>query len=85
MDSPFGKAIASAALASPMGAVPVTPNRMLLVDGDGLAYYCAGKDDTDIGTARFNLAAKIRSAATLIGADRVLVLLTTSGRHKGQR
>lgn len=85
MDNPFGKAIASVALASPMGAVPVTPNRMLLVDGDGLAYYCAGNDDTDIGTARFNLAAKIRSAATLIGADRVLVLLTTSGSHKGHR
>ena len=48
MNSPFAAAIAAAAGASPMacGSVPVTLDRKLLVDGDGLAYYCGGNDET---------------------------------------
>ena len=87
MDSPFASAIAAAASASPMGAgaVPIIPGRILLVDGDGLAYYCAGKDDSDAGEARRNLVSKIKKAAELVSAERVVVLLTNSGSTKGGR
>lgn len=83
----YADAIAKAASASPMGSgsVPITPNRILLVDGDGLAYYCAGKDDTDAGEARASLVNKIKSAARMVGAERIIVLLTLPGSHKGHR
>lgn len=85
MTNPFASAIALAAGSAPMGAVPITPNRILLVDGDGLAYYCAGKDDTDAGEARRSLVRKVKNAAEFIGAERVVVLLTASNSHKGHR
>jgi len=76
-----------AAAAQPMGygSVPILPNRTLLVDGDGLCYYCAGNDDTDVGTARSNLISKVRRAAELVGAEHVRVLVTGAGSHKGHR
>ena len=61
------------------------PNRILLVDGDGLAYYCAGNDDTDAGEARQRLVDKVKGAARLVGAERVIVLLTGEGSNKGHR
>lgn len=67
------------------GSVPVIAGRILLVDGDGLAYYCAGKDDTDAGEARAKLVDKVKSAQRAVGAERVIVLLTSSGSHKGHR
>lgn len=78
---------AKAAAAQPMGygSVPVVHQRTLLVDGDGLCYYCAGNDDTDIGTARHNLLAKVVRAADLVGAGTVRILMTGSGSHKGHR
>lgn len=83
----YADAIAAASAASPMGgvSVPVVPRRVLLVDGDGLAYYCAGGDDTDAGEARGRLVDKIKSAARTVGAENVIVLLTASGSHKGHR
>ena len=87
MTNPFANAIAAAAGASPMasGSVPVVRSRTLLVDGDGLAYYCAGNDDTTAGEARAMLVDKVRAAARIVGALRVVVLLTLSGSHKGHR
>lgn len=87
MDNPFAKAIAAAASASPTasGSVPIIPGRVLLVDGDGLAYYCAGNDDTDAGTARQNLIDKVKGAARQVGAERIVILLTGSGSNKGWR
>ena len=87
MTSQFANAMAAAAGASPMasGSVPVLPGRILLVDGDGLAYYCAGKDDTDAGEARAILVNKVKAAQRLVGAERVIVLLTASGSNKGHR
>lgn len=87
MTNAFASAIASAASDSPMGgvSVPVVRSRSLLVDGDGLAYYCAGKDDSDAGLARAALRDKVSSAARVVGAERVIVLLTASGSHKGHR
>jgi len=56
-----------------------------LVDGDGLAYYCAGKDGSSVGDARRALNDKVESAARLVSAERVVILLTGSGSHKGHR
>lgn len=67
------------------GSVPIICNRTLLVDGDGLAYYCGGNDDTEPGEARANLIAKLESAKRACGAERVLILLTASGSIKGHR
>lgn len=87
MTNDFAAAIAAASSASPMasGSVPILPTRVLLIDGDGLAYYCAGNDDTDAGEARAKLVDKVRSAQRLTGAGRVVILLTGSGSHKGHR
>ena len=85
--SAFASAIAKAAAAQPMGygSIPIVPNRILLVDGDGLCYYCAGNDDTDVGTARANLISKVKRAAELVGAEHIKILVTGSGSHKGHR
>lgn len=81
----YAAAIAAAAASAPMGgAVPVA-HRVLLVDGDGLAYYCAGNDDTGAGEARAKLIEKVRSAQRVCGAERVIILLTGSGSPKGHR
>ena len=86
MNNPFASAISAAAGASPMGSnsLPVT-RRVLLVDGDGLAYYCAGNDDTAAGEARANLVSKVKSAARVVGAENIRILLTASGSNKGNR
>ena len=76
-----------AALQSPQGcgAVHLSPGLTLYVDGDGLAYYCAGNDSTSSGTARANLIDKVKSAQRVTGAENVRILLTGSGSTKGDR
>lgn len=83
----FTEAIAAAAEASPMsnGALGEIPGRLLLADGDGLAYYCAGNEEYSPGQARANLIDKLRSAKAASGAERVKILLTAQGSHKGFR
>lgn len=78
---------AKAGADSPQGlaASAVIPGRVLLMDGDGLAYCCAGSDDTDIGQARRNLFERIRQAKATSAAERVIILMTGSGSPKGDR
>lgn len=85
--SGFAAAIAAAVEQAPMsnGEVTTKPGRLLLVDGDGLAYYCAGNDDTAPGMARNNLISKVRSAQRACGAESVNILTTSPGSHKGYR
>ena len=59
--------------------------RLLLVDGDGLAYTQAGPSGTTKEQARHNLIYKVRSAQRAVQATDVLVLLTQGGSHKGHR
>lgn len=82
------KALADKAAAdSPHGTSlrGVVPGRVLLMDGDGLCYYCAGNDDTDVGQARANLNERIRQALSASGAERVEILMTGKGSPKGDR
>lgn len=81
----FAAAIAAAAAGDPMSAGPAVAGRVLLVDGDGLAYYCAGNDSTDTGRARRNVIDKIADAKRAAAAEEVRVLLTAAGSHKGYR
>lgn len=63
----------------------MVPGRVLLVDGDMLAYYCAGNKDTLIGEARQNLLDKVASAKAASGAESVKILITSRASHKGHR
>jgi Autographiviridae exonuclease len=81
----FAAAIAAASAAQPQARPDKVAGRTLLADGDGLAYYCAGNDDTPSGIARRNLETKIESAMRASGADKVLILATSAASHKGHR
>lgn len=78
---------ARAASAEPQqgATAPVTPGRVLLADGDGLAYFCAGNDECDPGQARVNLVRQISAAQRASGSESVRLLLTGRGSHKGHR
>lgn len=88
MDARIAAAIAAAAVQAPMSngstGVPV-PGRLLLADGDGLCYYCAGNDETEPGLARRNLIDKLTSASNACGAEEVKIVTTARGSHKGYR
>lgn len=81
----FAAAIAAATNSQPQARPDKVAGRTLLADGDALAYYCAGNDDTSPGQARRNLEQKIESAMRAAGADRVMILVTGAASHKGHR
>lgn len=87
MDGRFAKAIAKAAADTPMASylAPAVPGRVLLADGDGLAYYCAGNDDTDPGRAKQNMKEKLNAARIASRSETVRVLVTAASSHKGYR
>lgn len=75
------------ALSTPMES-PVlcaVPGRSLHIDGDILAYNCAGGDDTPVGTARRILINKVQSMIDSTGAERCVLHLTSAGSSKGDR
>jgi hypothetical protein len=59
--------------------------RVLQVDGDALAYSCAGNDDTAPGQAFRNVLSRISAAKRRCGATSVEVLCTLRTSHKGHR
>jgi DNA polymerase-1 len=83
----INKAVSAAAKSAPQsnGNVSLVKGRVLLADGDGLAYYCAGNEDTTPGEARRKLTDKLDAARAACGAERVIILLTARGSHKGYR
>lgn len=81
----FAGAIAAAATGSPMTQGAPIPGRVLAIDGDGLAYYCAGNDETSPSDARVRMMEKIADAKRAAGAESVLILLTGQSSHKGHR
>lgn len=60
-------------------------DRKLYIDGDSLAYYCAGNDSTTVGEARARLAEKVQAFTTAAGTKDVTLLLTDNHSHKGWR
>lgn len=87
MNESLAARVARAAAANPQGngGVEHVEGRLLLVDGDGLCYYCAGNDETAPGTARKNLIDKLRAAQRACGADTIKIVVTSRGSHKGFR
>lgn len=63
----------------------IVPGRLLLVDGDYLAYFCAGNNETTIGDARTRLMQKLDDMRIAAGAEKVVLHLTATGSHKGWR
>lgn len=58
---------------------------LLLVDGDGLAYYCAGADGTEPEKAYSWVAEMVDTFATMTGAKETRILLTAESSPKGGR
>ena len=85
--SKFAAAILAAAASSPIidARAPVVKGRVLLIDGDAIAYNCAGNDECDPGQARINALNKIERAMQRGGCESVKVLVTGRGSHKGHR
>lgn len=81
----FAAAIAAAVDSQPHARPAQVAGRVLLVDGDALAYCCAGNDDTPSGLARRNALDKIECAARAAGASSVKLLVTGGASHKGHR
>jgi DNA polymerase-1 len=83
----FDAAIAAIAEAQPHRAevLPMTPGLVAHIDGDYLAYYASGNDETEPGQARQNAIDLIQAFAARIGAESVVVHNTANGCHKGER
>ncbi len=58
---------------------------LLLVDGDGLAYYCAGADGTEPEKAYSWVTEMVDTFATMTGARDTRILLTAEASPKGGR
>lgn len=63
----------------------MVPGRVLLIDGDYAAYYCAGNADTSPGVARTAARERFISMKEMSGAEKMVVHLTDNGSHKGHR
>lgn len=83
----FDAAIAAVAEAAPHKAevIPVTPGLVVHIDGDYLAYFSSGNDDTTPGQARNNAIDRINWFLARIGAESAVVHNTAKGCQKGER
>jgi len=66
-------------------APEIVPGRVLHIDGDMIAYWAGGNDDTTIETSRNVAANKIDTMREYAGAERVIVHLTAASSTKGDR
>lgn len=65
--------------------VPVVPGRVLHIDGDMIAYWAGGKEDTDVSVSRAVALNKITAMAHHSGAERTVLHLTAESSSKGDR
>lgn len=79
--------IAAAALDAPdIRVLPTAVAGLVLhIDGDYLAYYCSGSDETLSGQARRNLLNRIETTRVMAGCDSVVVHLSSPGCSKAHR
>lgn len=64
---------------------PVVPGRVLHMDGDLLAYWAGGNEDTTVAESRERASHKINTLRDQAGAESVVLHLTTSTSTKGDR
>jgi 5''-3'' exonuclease (including N-terminal domain of PolI) len=83
----YEEAIAAAAAAAPTMIPPavVVPGLELHVDGDYLAYYAAGNDETTAGESRLNAINLLDAFRAATGATKIIVHNTAKGCQKGER
>lgn len=79
-------------LATVAPAMPVPPKlpsavegRVLLIDGDILAYWCCGNDDTPVGRCRQTINNKLNAFREITLASKIEIHLTSRASHKGYR
>jgi DNA polymerase-1 len=63
----------------------IVPGRVLNIDGDYAAYFCAGGSETSPSTARLVTDNRIDRATRMAGATRAVVHLTHGASNKGRR
>jgi DNA polymerase-1 len=63
----------------------VVEERVVYIDGDVLAYYCSGNDETPVGIARRNVIDRVNNLRDFSGAAKARVQLTMQGGSKGER
>lgn len=82
-------ALARAAQPMPEEGVKVVPDtvpgRVVHIDGDMLAYFCAGGDAMAKDSAKRALLARCRNIQELSGSDKAVIQLTARGSNKGLR
>lgn len=85
--TPFQEAITIAATETPQvtETLPQTTGLVLHVDGDYLAYFASGNDETDAGQARNNALNIIEEFRARAGCESVIVHNTADGSNKGER
>lgn len=64
---------------------PVVPGRVLAVDGDYLAYFFVGTEESDVGELKAAMLSKIAAMRDMAGAEKVVMHLTARGSNKGER
>jgi len=80
------QAAAAAEAPMPCSVIPdKVQGRLLSLDGDYLAYFMAGNDDTDSGTARRNAIQRIETMKDMTGSTGVVMHLSADGCTKADR
>lgn len=64
---------------------PTVPGSLLVIDGDGLNYSCAGFEDASPAWAKEQLFTRIKNLRNACGAEDVLIHLTHPSSHKRHR
>lgn len=64
---------------------PTVPGSILVIDGDGLNYSCAGFEDTSPALASEQLFSRINNLRNACGAEDILIHLTHPSSHKRHR
>ena len=87
MHAQMAAQIAAVAASAPMAVEEFlpAPGRHLVIDGDYLAYWAAGNDDTEQFIASRTALDKIDALQSACRAEKVTLVLTGSGSDKGMR
>jgi len=83
----FTQAIAASAATEGViiKALPKVPGRVAHIDGDYLCYYASGNDECEPGTARAIALDFVQKTLDRTGSNKVIMHLTASNCHKGER
>lgn len=84
LNKAVAKAVAAGATSVPVAAPTITGS-VLLIDGDGFNYSCAGNDDTSPQWARTRLMQRIKGLIDNTGAETVIMELSQPGGNKRHR